>query len=287
DIDGDGGLDIILGSEEGRLNAWNIGGQYLPGFPIQLNGFVRGTPVVKDIDLDGDLELIASCWDQNVFVWDLDAPQYYQCVQWNGFHGNQFNSGWKELQAVTDAAVTAWMYERGPGFLRLSWSIAGDEREWDLLRRSGGGEFELIAAHLAVDGSRTLTYTDRSVEEGLVYVYRIVPSGGGEGVDTEAIEIPVANARLYQNHPNPFNPSTTIAFTVPGGADSRHTVMLGVFDVRGALVRTLVNGPVAGGRHEITWNGANDRGVGVASGVYFAKFMTGGTTAVKKMVLLR
>jgi hypothetical protein len=239
------------------------------------------------MDLDGDLELIATCWDQNVFVWDLDAPQYHGCVEWNGFHGNQFNSGWKELSVATDASVTAWMYELGAGFLRVSWSIAGEEREWDLLRRDGDGDFELIARNLVVDGSRTLTYTDRAVEEGLVYVYRLVPSGGGEGFDTEAIEVPVASARLYQNHPNPFNPSTTIAFTVPGGADSRHTVVLGIYDVRGALVRTLVNGSVAGGRHEVTWNGDNDRGAGAASGVYFAKFMTGGTTAVKKMVLLR
>jgi hypothetical protein len=287
DIDGDNSLDIILGSEEGRLNAWNMSGEYIPGFPIQLNGFVRGTPVVKDMDLDGDLELIATCWDQNVFVWDLDAPQYYKCIQWNGFHGNQFNSGWKELEAVTDASVTAWMYELGGGYLRLSWSIASDERTWDLLRREGDGEFELIAGGLAVDGTRTISFTDRSVEEGLVYVYRLVPSDGGEGVDTEAIEIPVATARLYQNHPNPFNPSTTLTFTVPGGADSRQTVVLGVYDVRGALVRTLVNGPVAGGRHEIAWNGTNDRGAQVASGVYFAKFMAAGTSTVKKMVLLR
>lgn len=287
DITGDGLLDIILGSEEGRLNAWTMFGEDIPGFPIKLNGFVRGTPVVKDLDLDGTLELIASCWNRHIYIWDLEAPYSYGCVQWNGFHGNQFNSGWKEHIAPTDASLTTWMHEFGPGFLRLSWLIAGYEREWDLYRRSGDGEYRIIAERLAVDGSGAIVFTDRTVEEGLVYAYRLELSGGGAAVETGRIEVPIASVRLYQNYPNPFNPSTTVTFTLPGGSVARHAVLLGVYDVRGALVRTLVSGSVAGGRHQVTWDGTNERGGQVASGIYFAKFVSGGHSAMKKMVLLR
>jgi hypothetical protein len=287
DITGDGSLNIILGGENGRISAWDIDGNILAGFPIQLKNFVRGTPVVKDIDLDGDLELIAACWDENIYVWDLAADYYYGCVQWSGFHGNRFNSGWKELVARTDADVTAWMYELTGSALRLTWSVAGGEEEWDLLRRVKDAEFELVASGLRKDGAGTITWTDGSVEEGLFYEYRLESESGLNSVETGWIEVPVASARLYQNHPNPFNPATTIVFTIPGQSSVRRNAILSVYDVRGILVKTLVNGPVAGGRHEIAWDGRNNRGAGVSSGVYFAKFATGGYSEVKKMILVR
>ncbi len=287
DINGDGSLDIIIGSEAGLLNAWDVSGNDIPGFPIKLNSFIRATPIVKDLDMDGDVELIASCWDKHVYVWDLDAPDYSGCAQWNGFHGNQFNSGWKELSVATDAAVSAWMYELGAGFLNLTWAVSEDIEDWDLYRQTGDGEYELIAAALRTEPTGTVTYMDRTVEEGLTYRYRLEIAGGGISVETDAIEVPVASAQLYQNHPNPFNPSTTIAFTVPGNSGSKQNVALNVYDIRGALVKSLVNGPVQGGRHEVNWNGTNNRGEQVASGVYFTRFASGGYKSVKKMILLR
>jgi hypothetical protein len=179
------------------------------------------------------------------------------------------------------------MYELSGSTLRLTWSVAGDEKEWDLYRRTGDGEYVLAAEGLRGDGSGTITWTDGSIEEGLSYEYRLESAGGLDVVETGAIEIPVSSARLYQNHPNPFNPATTIAFTIPGNSGVKRNALLNVYDVRGALVKTLVNGPVAGGRHEVTWDGNNNRGVGVSSGVYFARFATGGVKAVKKMILIR
>ncbi|MCK4549223.1 MAG: T9SS type A sorting domain-containing protein, partial [Candidatus Krumholzibacteria bacterium] len=167
------------------------------------------------------------------------------------------------------------------------WSVAGEEEEWDLLRRSKDKEFELVASGLRKDGAGTITWTDAAVEEGLFYEYRLESEGGLNRAETGWIEIPVANARLYQNHPNPFNPGTTIAFTIPGQSSVRRNALLSIYDVRGILVKTLVNGPVAGGRHEVSWDGRNSRGIGVSSGVYFAKFATGGYSSVRKMVLVR
>ncbi len=183
--------------------------------------------------------------------------------------------------------MTAWMYELTGSTLRLTWSVSGDEGEWDLLRSTKDEEFELVASGLREDGTGTITYIDGSVEEGLFYLYRLESEGGLKSAETEWIEVPVANARLYQNHPNPFNPSTTIAFTIPGESSTRSNALLSIYDVRGILVKTLVNGPVAGGRHEMSWDGRNNRGGRVSSGVYFARFATGGYSAVRKMILLR
>lgn len=90
--------------------------------------------------------------------------------------------------------------------------------------------------------------------------------------------------RLAQNVPNPFNPSTIIEFSLR----ERAQVALRIYDVRGRLVRTLVDGVRnAGASHRIEWDGRNDAGTRVASGVYFCRLATRDFTATRKMVLLK
>ena len=88
---------------------------------------------------------------------------------------------------------------------------------------------------------------------------------------------------LYDNRPNPFNPVTTIAYDLP--RDGR--VRLTIYDVRGAPVKDLVNAPEPAGRHSTTWDGRNQRGEPVASGVYFYRLTVGDFVQTKKMVLLK
>ncbi|MCK9996019.1 MAG: T9SS type A sorting domain-containing protein [Candidatus Krumholzibacteria bacterium] len=86
------------------------------------------------------------------------------------------------------------------------------------------------------------------------------------------------------NYPNPFNPSTTIKFSVP---KSGH-VDLNVYNVRGQLVKTLVDGSMAASAdHSIVWDGTNNQGSGVSSGVYFYEVRTGGEVKVQKMALVK
>ncbi len=94
---------------------------------------------------------------------------------------------------------------------------------------------------------------------------------------------PIQAARLFQNVPNPFNPSTTIAFEVPEPA----MVSLSIFDVRGRTVRTLFEGMATAGRHRITWDGTDEAGGIVPSGVYLSCLTTEGRRTVRKMLLLR
>jgi flagellar hook assembly protein FlgD len=90
---------------------------------------------------------------------------------------------------------------------------------------------------------------------------------------------------LGQNRPNPFNPQTTIPYVLPGGASTR--VRLSIVDIAGRLVRTLVNESQSGGPHEAAWNGKDDRGQSVSSGVYFYVLEAGGERRMKKLVLLK
>jgi hypothetical protein len=288
DIDGDHSLDIILACEEGRLNAWNSSGQFIAGFPIQLGSFIRGTPMLYDLDFDNQLELAASCWDQNIYVWHLSGQSYNGCVQWNGFHANIYNTGWKEFIPVTATGQISCVYRLIDDAVELQWSVFPEFSSWDLYRERKGAGFERIAAGLHADQANGVQYIDVTAEAGLVYRYRLEAAGRPDlSQTTEEIMVQVQSVRLYQNHPNPFNPATVLPFTVPGALASRQNVLLAVYDVSGALVKTLVSGAVAGGRHEVRWDGRNERGEAVASGIYFAQLNSGGYKAARKMILLR
>jgi hypothetical protein len=89
---------------------------------------------------------------------------------------------------------------------------------------------------------------------------------------------------LKQNTPNPFNPVTTIEFAVP----TPGAVQLRIYDVRGQVVRTLVDREFAAPAHErATWDGRDEAGQVVPSGVYFYKLIAGSDTATRKMLLLK
>jgi hypothetical protein len=98
---------------------------------------------------------------------------------------------------------------------------------------------------------------------------------GGDGVPRAL--------RLRQNTPNPFNPRTSIEFDVP----ERCRVRLQVFGVDGREVATLVDEVLGAGVYDVPWNGIDDRGVAVASGVYFYVLDAGGLRLTQKMVLMR
>jgi hypothetical protein len=92
---------------------------------------------------------------------------------------------------------------------------------------------------------------------------------------------------LSQNYPNPFNPSTTINFDVPGELGEEKPVKLTIYDIRGRKVRTLVDSEYEPGNHRVIWDGKNERGQRVTSGVYLYTLRSEARTYTKKMVLVK
>ena len=88
---------------------------------------------------------------------------------------------------------------------------------------------------------------------------------------------------LQQNYPNPFNPTTNIVYELPVGAK----VKLEVFNILGQKVRTLVNKDQAIGQHQIQWDGNDDLGLKVGSGIYIYRLDAGTFTESRKMLLLK
>jgi hypothetical protein len=87
---------------------------------------------------------------------------------------------------------------------------------------------------------------------------------------------------LEQNRPNPFNPRTTIHFSLATAGPVR----LRVYDVRGRSVATLADGAYAAGAHDVVWNGRTREGVAAAAGVYWYRLEASGTQAARRMILL-
>lgn len=97
--------------------------------------------------------------------------------------------------------------------------------------------------------------------------------------------LPNSGTVLGMNYPNPFNPSTTIKFAVD--SDESELTEIYIFNTKGQKVKTLIQDYLDNGIHSVTWNGKNDDGNDVPSGVYFYKMRSGSYTNTRKMILLK
>ncbi|HPF69138.1 MAG TPA: FlgD immunoglobulin-like domain containing protein, partial [Candidatus Krumholzibacteria bacterium] len=103
------------------------------------------------------------------------------------------------------------------------------------------------------------------------------------GALSAAPDVALVGARLLGNHPNPFNPSTTIRFALPAAG----TVRLTVHDVAGRLVRTLLDGGCETGEQGVVWDGRDDAGRSLGSGVYLYRLTTAAGASAGRMTLVK
>lgn len=141
----------------------------------------------------------------------------------------------------------------------------------------------------AMESCDGMVYTIIKGDNDSETILEIKPSANDKNADYDkALEDTPAEAlpngfELKQNHPNPFNPTTRISFTIP---ESEH-VSLQIFNVTGRKVKTLVDGDLAAGEHTYEWDSTDDSGARVATGVYFYRLTAGDVTATKKMTLIK
>ena len=113
----------------------------------------------------------------------------------------------------------------------------------------------------------------------IMFIDDVKITGSGDNEDIVAVH----KTTLKGNYPNPFNPETTISFSVMNEAP----VSLDIYNVKGQLVRKLVNDVKAAGEHTVVWNGKDNNGRAVSSGVYYYKMTTGKYSSTKKMILMK
>ena len=170
-----------------------------------------------------------------------------------------------------------------------------------LHNRSGGSSDNIVGwydSELAVDGpgslsdyagesssgSWTLHVSDNAgADVGTLNEWCVRVTGGSPtGVEDGDVDVPVSHV-LRGASPNPFNPVTVVSYGVP----TETVVRLAVYNVAGRLVRTLVDGTVEAGYHSALWDGRDERGEAVGSGVYFCRMEAEGFEDTAKLVLLK
>jgi hypothetical protein len=178
----------------------------------------------------------------------------------------------------------------------LSWTAPpGPVQGFHLYRnRRGSDDTHKRLNRKMIDGHR---YIDRSVQQGITYIYRLGVCAGSDEHYHGPVEITVSGKRvtgyaaftLNQNVPNPFNPLTTITFTIPshGGNQMETAVSLRIYNVKGQLVRLLLNGKVPPGLCSVIWNGRGERGDPLPGGIYFCRLTAAAHEETKKMILLK
>ena len=191
-----------------------------------------------------------------------------------------------EPQAPVPVLIGSFHAEPGPGGVRLTWAVYTDEhlQGFNVIRTERATARE-VAVNRELLPADARVFVDKDARAGVAYEYTLIAladSGPIRSAPASA-SMPALEARLFQNIPNPFNPTTSIAYEVP----TLSPVTLRVFSLDGSRVRTLVNRARPAGRHEAVWDGTDESGHHVASGLYFYRLTVGKTTLSRKMLLLK
>ncbi len=154
-----------------------------------------------------------------------------------------------------------------------------------------------------INNIQDTTYTIDSLAAGKTYFWKVLAknlagdsfwstqqdwgffiSHNATSVETADENLP-QQFELFQNYPNPFNSSTEIRYSIPQVSSSQH-VLIKIYDIRGRLVKVLVDQDQSSGIHTVSWDGKDLNGNGVSSGIYFYTLQVGELKEPKKMLLL-
>lgn len=306
DLDGDGALEIVALSERHRLYVLEMDGSFPPGWEggkrvnvvnVRDRNMITPSPAVADLDSDGELEIVVS-GKKSVLVWRRDGsladgfpvtgmelPMSPVLGDVDGDPAIEIvvGAGDRKLYAFNPdgSRVPGWPVSVGAPIVSAPGlgDIDGDGYN-DIVWASD--DFKIYRMETSGDPSRVPwgTFHHDMANTGL-YHYRGIPLAVGQGPMDEG-KVPF-RFRLHQNFPNPFNSATVIRYAL--GDNS--SMALEVYDLRGRKIRTLAAGPAPRGVYSVSWDGRDDSGTPVGSGVYMIHLRAGPFKASRKMVRIK
>jgi hypothetical protein len=276
---------------------------------VTYEAYLRSDPLPSLVTHEGTAysraELFVDGWTQVASVsahaeetYLMDAPTDADSTLANGQHDSVFfvratttapstffdsppASGYS-LDNLSPGVPANFVYESG----QLSWD-APSAPDFDHFTVYGSS-IEDFGAAVVVDYTAATTL-DVTTSPYTYYYVTATDASGNEGNPalTQALagggDTPVHYVLSISAYPNPFNPATTIRYTLPD--KGRATIV--IYDANGARVATLVDGEKEANEYTARWEGRADSGGAVSSGVYFARIEHGGATRTKKLVLLK
>lgn len=243
-------------------------GRQLTGFKVYRDG----------VDVSG--EVAAYTFEDT----DLDAGTYeYTVTSIDDVLGESTPSPALSVEVLLPAPTNLTVTPAGANYI-IRWEapvMAGRSLLNYTLYRNG----EILQENIS-----GIFHVDTTAPAGVVEYFVVANYSGGyasEPSDTESTygenEDINASTTLIGNYPNPFNPVTNISYSIK----EKGTVTIDIYNIKGRLVKNLVNDVKSAGSHKETWTGINNAGQEVGSGIYFYKMRTNTTSATKKMILMK
>lgn len=265
---------------------------------VKYDGGDNDMPTAMAIDASGNVFVTGGCqhsynnYDYLTIKYNADLDSIWT-RHYNNPHMNEYEMAkGLALDAAGNVYVTGMSYsgeQGGYDYATIKYDPQG-ATSW-IIRYEGAGDDIPNAIALDQEGNVYVTgYSEKSPgadEDYLTIKYEQSAVTGAEQPQTP--QSGVNDYELAQNYPNPFNPETKFVFSLPQAG----VVKLNIYSLTGQLVRTLVDGTIAAGRHEISWNGQDQSGRVVANGVYWYQLVVtgeGGKIAfreTKKMAVLK
>ena len=252
DFDNDGVLEISFSTITGEIYLIEQDGSNLAGFPISINEHVINPPLAADLNNDGNLNLLLFTGLNNFHAYHNDGSE------------------------VDFAPVPVYLCGNTPA------TIGDIDYDGDFDIIAGASNSVIIIDSKLPKGEKIPWHTYRGN-------YRRTGFYGDNILITEAEDhvTEMQKIRLFQNYPNPFNSSTTISFSYHRDAENTE---INIYNVKGQKVKTLSHDIVATTQlmHSITWDGKDDSGKPVSSGIYLYKLKVDDKTrAVRRCLLLK
>ncbi len=295
-LDADEEPEVLIGSGGGELYGLNGDGSPLAGFPYQFGGTIFGAPAVSDFDRNGSVDIAVIGQTTRAFSLEVTGiPFESGRCPWREFRHDARNSGVHGSFDPTPINLGSLVLRSSaPGRVEISWLASGEYLAFDIDRASPGRPRETIGEVAGRTGGR-YAFVDEAAPAGELATYWIAgrtPSGMETAGPFNVMvmgRLVIARTVLFQNSPNPFNPRTEIGYEVAGevGGEDRHHVRLQIFDVQGRLVSELVNERQQPGEYRLSWDGRDEGGLSVPSGIYLYRLQVGDETHTRKLVVAR
>lgn len=295
-MNADASAEIVVGDNEGTVFCLDVETmEGVPGFPYHAGGRIQSGLNFWDVNRDEinkHPELVFQT-DKNprVFVLEITNVEFSDILEtamqfnpWCSFRHDARNSGTLPKKVITPVVMIDLLATAETGAAVLEWDVAMEPAAFEVLRQGSEGTWEMRVTAPASEFRAEVGYGYRDSADPGRYLYQVVghDQTGREVYRSSEVAVSVDpfQLRLTGIVPNPFNPRTAIHFETPGGS-----VFLEIIDLSGRRVRTLADGQITPGAHQLIWDGLDDRGHDVASGVYMARLR--GAKENLKLVLLR
>ncbi|MDP8201734.1 MAG: carboxypeptidase regulatory-like domain-containing protein [Candidatus Tenebribacter burtonii] len=273
----DGNLNVITGEIEGTVTDLDEGFA-IEGAVITLGTFSTTT------DVNGDYNMI------------MDIGTFTLTSEIDGYEVYTQDNVVIEEDEITTVDFQMQNLYLPPQNLTYIFNAPNVVLNWDVpvgsIGLSGYKVYRNGAMLSEINNVSATLYVDQNVPTGNYTYYLTAMYGTHESVPSNEVEVEVVDAgnilpangtTLNGNVPNPFNPTTTISFSL----ETAGYVNIDIYNVKGEKVRTLVDENLEATSHSVVWDGKDDLGRTTSSGVYFYKMKTGSFTSTKKMVLMK